>query len=70
MESQVSKTFSKVVGFAGSLMLTLFAGVFAYMALVALFFSIVEKDLINVIGCAASTFVAWTLWSVRKHPLQ
>ena len=72
METQVSKATKvclKLIGFASSLLLTIFAGIFAMMSLSALFLSIIEKDLISVLGCAAAGFVAWTCWSIRKDPL-
>ena len=69
MESKVSKTFFKVVGFAGSLMLTIFSGMFAFVSLSALFFSIVEKDFFSVIACIASAVIAWALWSIRRDTL-
>lgn len=69
MESMVSKTFMKVIGFFGSLFLTLFAGIFGFISLSALFLSIIEGDLINVVGCLAAGFAAWWCWELRKAPL-
>lgn len=69
MESMVSKTFLKVIGFLGSLMLTLFAGMWGFVSLCALFLSIIEGDLFNVIGCVAAGAAAWLCWSLRKTPL-
>lgn len=69
MESKVSKTLLKVLGFASSLLLTSFAGVFAFMSLVALFLSIVEGGFINVVGCISFGAIACINWSIRKDPL-
>lgn len=59
----------KLIGFAGSILLTIFAGIFAMMSLSALFLSIIEKDPISVMGCIASGIVAWILWDIRKDTL-
>lgn len=69
MESMVSKTFMKVIGFAGSVLLTIFAGMFAMVGIVALIASIVEPDIIGFIGCVGFAFCAWVCWSVRKCTL-
>lgn len=67
--SKAMKTFLKVLGFASSLFLTLFAGIFAMISLSALIVSIIEQDFFSVIGCLASGVVAWILWDIRKDPL-
>ena len=67
--SKAMKTFLKVLGFAGSLFLTIFAGIFAMISLSALFISIIEQDFYSVIGCLASGVVAWILWDIRKDTL-
>ena len=69
MESMVSKTFLKVIGFAGSVLLTIFSGLFALISLSCLVLSIIDKDVISVIGCLASGFIAWVMWSIRKDTL-
>lgn len=69
MEQMVSKTFLKVIGFFGSMLLTLFAGVLAMVSLSALIMSITEKDFFSVIACVASGFLAWMFWSIRKDTL-
>ena len=69
MESMVSKTFLKVIGFAGSVPLTIFSGLFALISLSCLVLSIIDKDVISVIGCLASGFIAWVMWSIRKDTL-
>ena len=65
----VSKTFLKVIGFAGSLMLTIFAGIFALVSISCLCMSVIEADVICAIGCMASAFIAWMMWSIRKDTL-
>lgn len=69
MESKVSKTFLKVIGFFASLLLTIFAGVFAMLSIGSLVMSIVDSDILSVILSAFAGFVAWMLWSVRKDAL-
>jgi hypothetical protein len=69
MESMVSKTFLKVIGFSASLLLTIFAGVFAMLSIGSLVMSIVDRDILSVILSAFAGFVAWILWSVRKDAL-
>lgn len=68
-ESMVSKTFAKVIGFTGSLILTLFAGLLGFACVSALFISIIEGDLFSMIGCVAAGAAAWFCWSLRKEPL-
>lgn len=65
----VSKTFLKVIGFFASLLLTIFAGVFAMLSIGSLVMSIVDRDILSVILSAFAGFVAWLLWSVRKDAL-
>jgi hypothetical protein len=69
MESMVSKTFLKVIGFLGSLLLTLFAGMWGFVCVSALFISIIERDLASVVGCVAAGAAACFCWSLRKAPL-
>lgn len=69
MDSMTSKTFIKVIGFLGSLLLTLFAGMWGFVSLSALFLSIIEGDLMNMIGCVAAGAAALFCWSLRKAPL-
>ena len=64
--SKANKIIGRVVSFGSSLLLTLFSGMFAFTALIGLFCSIVEKDLMNVIGASACGFLAWVLWNVRR----
>ena len=69
MNSSISRTFVKVIGFLGSLMLTLFAGLWGFVSLSALFLIIIEGDFNNVIGCVAAGAAAVFCWSLRKAPL-
>lgn len=69
MESMVSKALLKVIGFSASLLLTIFAGVFAMLSIGSLVMSIVDRDILSVILSAFAGFVAWMLWSVRKDTL-
>lgn len=69
MEKMVSKTFLKVVGIAGSVLMTIFAGMFAMISLSALLVSVIEKDFFSVVASAAAGFIAWMFWSIRKDTL-
>lgn len=69
MDSMVSKTFIKVMGFAGSVLLTIFAGIFAMMAICCIVMSVIDKDIISFILAAFCGLVAWIIWSVRKDTL-
>lgn len=69
MESMVSKTFLKVIGFFPSLLLTIFAGVFAMLSIGSLVMSIVGNDILSAILSAFAGFVAWMIWSVRRDTL-
>lgn len=59
----------KVIGIAGSILLTLFAGLWGFVSVSALFISIIEGDLVNMIGCVAAGLAALFCWSLRKAPL-
>ena len=65
----VSKTFIKVIGLAGSLFLTIFAGMFGFISVSALVMSVIDKDIFTVAASAASGFLAWMIWSIRKDTL-
>lgn len=69
MESMVSKTFLKVVGFMGCIFLTFMSGVFAMISLFALVLSVVDKDVVSVMGSITAGLIAWVMWSVRKDTL-
>lgn len=68
-ESKVSKKFLVVIGFAGSVLLTIFSGIFAMISLSALVVSVIEKDLLSVLACVAAGVISWIMWSVRKDTL-
>lgn len=61
--------FLKIMGFLGSALLTIFAGIFGLMTVAALVDSIIDPSVFSVIGCAGCAVVAWILWSIRKHTL-
>lgn len=64
--SKINKTIGKVVEFLGQVFLTLLSGVFGLMSIVCLVASIVEGDLINVIGCVGFAGAAWICWDIRR----
>lgn len=68
-QSMVSKTLIKVIGIGASIMLTVFAGLFAMCSLCCTVMSIVDKDIFSFILAAFCGFVAWMIWSVRKDTL-
>lgn len=68
-ESKVSKKFLAVIGFAGSVLLTIFSGIFAMISLSALVISVIEKDLLSVLACVAAGVISWIMWSIRKDTL-
>ena len=59
MENMVSKTFMKVMGLAGCIFLTLFAGMFGFISLSLLIMSIIYGDILNVAGCLLFGIGAW-----------
>ena len=65
MEAKADKIISKIVQFLGSLMMTLFSGIFAMIAICALITSIIEKDIFSVIITCFAALVAWILWDLR-----
>lgn len=67
METQVSKTFFKVISFLGAVLMTILAGIFALLALSFVFLSIVEGGLLGVAAAAASAFLAALCWSLRRE---
>ena len=61
--------FLKALGFAGCLLLTIFAGVLALMAVSIFIVSIIDGDLIAVGASIACAFLAVLCWSIRKDTL-
>lgn len=68
-ESKVSKSFLKVIGYAGYLLLVTFSAIFAMISLFAFVLSIIEKDILSVLACVAAGIIASIMWSVRKDTL-
>lgn len=69
MKPKTLNLLIKVLGMLGSLMLTIFAGMFAMVAIACLVSSIVEQSVVSVFGCIGAGAVAWIIWSVRKDVL-
>lgn len=61
--------FLKALGFAGCLLLTIFAGVLALMAISIFIVSIIDGDLIAVGASIACAFLSALCWSIRKDTL-
>lgn len=69
MGKKLTNAAIKAIGFLGSALLTIFAGIFGLMAISALVLSIIEKDFYSVIGCLSCAVISWTMWSIRKDTL-
>ena len=61
--------FLKALGFAGCLLITIFAGVLALMAISIFIVSIIDGDLIAVGASIACAFLSALCWSIRKNTL-
>lgn len=66
MKSMVSKTFMMVMSVLAYAFLMLFAGICAAMCIGCLFLSIIQTDVMHLIGCAAFGAAAWFIWSLRE----
>lgn len=69
MTSMVSKTLMKVIGIAGSILLTIFAGMFGFISVSTLIMSVIDKGILTVAASIGSGFLAWMVWSIRKDTL-
>ena len=56
----------KSIDYATAGLLTVFAAVFALLALVALVFTFVDGEVFNLIGTAAGSFLAWVTWTIKE----
>lgn len=61
--------FLRVLGFTGCLLLTIFAGVLALMAISIFIVSIIDGDLIAAGASIACAFLSALCWSIRKNTL-
>lgn len=68
-KTMASKAFMKAIGFAGCLLLTVFAGMFAMTALGLMVVSVVEGDLFTAVASAVCGVIAWMMWNIRKDTL-
>lgn len=64
-----NKLVCKVIDLATSVLLTIFAGTFGFLSIVALVMSAIDKDLISVIASGVLAFLAWICWSIRRDIL-
>lgn len=69
MESKAGQVLLKTIGFLSSLMMTFFTGMFALITLAAFICSIVDRDLISVLGCIAAGAVTYVSYNVRRNTL-
>lgn len=69
METKAGKVFLKIIGFLGSLLLTLFTGMFAMITLAALYWSIVDRDLFSVFGGLIAGTLTYVAYNVRRNTL-
>ena len=56
----------KAIGIAGCIMMTLFAGMWGFLSVAALVMSIIQCDLMHMIGCVASACAGFWCWSLRR----
>lgn len=59
----------KAIGIAGCIMMTLFAGMWGFLSVAALVMSIIQCDLMHMIGCVAAGCAGWFCWSLRRETL-
>lgn len=69
METKAGKIFLEIIGFLGSLLISLFTGMFAMMTLIFLFFSIVDRDLASVVICILAAVLTYVSYNVRRTML-
>ena len=67
--SKAMKTFLKVLGFAGYVLLTTFAAMFAMAALAAFISMFSDSFVFGLFGTVGAGFLAYTCWSIRKDTL-
>lgn len=56
----------KAIDYATVVFLTLFAGLYALLAFVALVFTFVDGEVFNLIGTATGSFLAWVTWTIKE----
>lgn len=66
---KIINTIIRVIGFAGSVLLTLFAGMFALVGIGAFVATVITPSVIGVIGSVGMFGCACVCWSVRRDVL-
>lgn len=67
--SKAIETLAKVLGFAGYVLLTFFAAMFAFLTLVAFISMFTGSFIAGLFGTAAAAFLTVITWSIRKDTL-
>ena len=68
-KEKLTKIACKAIGFASSILLTIFAGAFGFASVATLVISAIDQDLISVIASGVWAFLAWVCWSIRRDVL-
>ena len=63
------KTFLKVLGFAGYVLLTSFATMFAIASVMAFISMFTDSLIFGLFGTVSAGFLAYTCWTIRKDTL-
>ena len=62
---KITDAIVKVISIVGYISLTVFIAFFMILAIIAVSLTIIEGDIINLIGAGGCGFITWVLWSVR-----
>lgn len=62
---KASDILIRIIHFSGSALLTIFAAMFALVALSCVAVAIIEGDFFSLVTSAVMAFIAWVCWSVR-----
>lgn len=66
---KLNKLACKVIGIAGCIFLTFFAGFFGLACIATLVMSAIDHDLLSAVISTACGFLAWTCWTIRRDTL-
>jgi hypothetical protein len=65
----IEKALIKALGIAGCILMTVFAGTFALVGLCAFIMTIIEPNVIGVIGCVGLFGCSLICWENRREML-
>ena len=66
---KIESVIAKVIGFAGCVLMTIFAGMFGFISLACLVMSIINCDLFDVVACVVCGLIAAWCWVLRRETL-